>query len=141
MLRLNEAQLAEMVGRHKGRVHILDDDTPATASRSKYRNRRFRDIDGLWWDSAKEYQRWQDLRLLETAGKIERLERQVRFDLLPPKPQKNGKMRRAVRYVADFVYYEDGQRVVEDAKGFRNKLYELKKRLMWQLLGIEVFET
>ncbi len=137
MLRLSAEQLQDMLSRHKGRVHALEGERP---SQAKYRNKRFRDEHGVLWDSIKEYRRWQDLRLLETAGKIERLEKKVTFDLLPP-AMKEGKRMRPIRYVADFVYFEEGMKVVEDAKGFRNELYKLKKRLMWQLLGIEIYET
>jgi hypothetical protein len=30
---------------------------------------------------------------------------------------------------------------VEDVKGFRNKVYLLKKRLMWEKFGIDILET
>ncbi len=137
MLRPNEEQLQQILDRHKGRIHTIKGEKP---SQAKYRNKRFRDENGVWWDSLKEYRRWQDLRLLETAGKIERLEKKVPFDLLPAAMKEHKRMR-PIRYVADFVYYEDGIKIVEDAKGYRNKLYLMKKRMMWQLLGIEIFET
>lgn len=147
MMRLTEAQLKEIESRHKPSVtHLLEGDEPKRqlgqiGSKSKYKNKRFQDEDGSWWDSIKEFHRWKDLRLLESAGKISELRKKVPFDLLPAKFDETGKRRRPVRYIADFVYIEDGARVIEDAKGFRNKLYELKKRLMWQLLGIKIFET
>lgn len=145
MLRLTEEKLKEIEARHKPRVvHVLEGDEPKRQlgqAGSKYKNKRFQDEDGNWWDSIKEYRRWKDLRLLESAGKIGELRKKVPFDLLPAKFDESGKRRRPVRYVADFVYVEDGVRIIEDAKGYRNKLYELKKRLMWQLLGIEIFET
>ncbi len=137
MLRLTEEQLKEIELRHKPRVtHILEGEKKP----SKYGNKRFHDENGVLWDSLKEYRRWQDLRLLETAGKISELRKKVPFDLLPAK-MKDHKRKRPARYIADFVYIEAGIRVVEDAKGYRNELYKLKKRLMWQLLGIEIFET
>ena len=137
MLRLSEEQLQEMVNHHEGRVHVLEGEK---SSQAKYRNKRFRDESGEWWDSLQEYKRWVDLRLLETAGKIQDLQKKVKFDLLPA-AIKDHKRLRPLRYVADFVYFEDGMKVVEDAKGYRNKLYLMKKRLMWQLLGIDIFET
>lgn len=109
------------------------------AKRSKYGNRRFRNAEG-WWDSEREYKRWKDLELLQAAGKIQDLRRQVVYDLLPPCVLA-GLRHRPIRFVADFVYFEDGLRVVEDSKGYRNRVYQLKRRLMWQLLGIEVIET
>lgn len=106
---------------------------------SKYGNRRFRNSEGFW-DSQREYKRWGELRLLERAGKIHDLRRQVAYDLLP-QCVLDGRRHRPVRYVADFVYVEDGKTKVEDSKGFKHRLYMLKRRLMWQLLGIEVVET
>ena len=141
MFHLTEEQLKEIEGRHESRVtHILEDDSQNVQKASKYRNKRFRDETGVWWDSIKEHRRYQELRLLETSGKIQDLQRQVKFDLLPA-AIKDHKRLRPLRYVADFVYLEDGARIVEDAKGFRPKLYKLKKRLMWQLLGIDILET
>lgn len=141
MLRLTEEQLKQIESRHKPTVtHILQDEFPERQKASKYHNKRFQDENGDWWDSKKEYLRWKDLSLLEAAGRITDLRKKVPFDLLPA-AMKDGKRKRPMRYIADFVYLEDGIRVVEDAKGYRNELYKLKKRLMWQLLGIEIFET
>lgn len=103
---------------------------------TKYNNRRVLTDDG-WFDSQAELRRWQELKLLEKAGKISDLKRQVRYDLIP-------KMRRGQRpiyYVADFVYQEDGKERVEDRKGFRNRVYMLKWRLMEWVHGIEVVES
>lgn len=102
---------------------------------TKYHNRRVLTEDG-WFDSQRELRRWQELKLLEKAGEITELDRQVRFELIP----KDGRAR-AICYIADFVYLRAGERVVEDSKGFRHKLYLLKKRLMKWRHGIEVFET
>ena len=49
--------------------------------RSKYGNRKT-EIDGLTFDSAKEAKRWGELKLLERAGRIRKLRRQVSYDLL-----------------------------------------------------------
>jgi hypothetical protein len=105
-------------------------------SPSKYGNRRVHTPDG-WFDSQRELRRWGELKLMEKAGKITDLKRQVRFDLVP-------KMRRGQRpifYLADFVYMENGKRVVEDSKGYRDRLYMLKWRLMEWVHGIEILET
>jgi uncharacterized protein DUF1064 len=106
---------------------------------SKYGNRRFVNEEGRW-DSKREYARWCDLKLLQSSGKISELRRQVVYDLLP-QCTLGGRRHRPIRFVADFVYIEDGEKKVEDSKGFKNRLYMLKRRLMWQLLGIEVIET
>ena len=87
------------------------------------------------------------MRLLERSGNVRNIREQVSFDLLPAKPEIGYKQ--PLRYVADFVFEEDTSgdgweahwtRVVADAKGFKTPAYKLKKRLMLQLLGIEIRE-
>lgn len=102
---------------------------------SKYNNRRVNTPDG-WFDSQRELTRWGELKLLERAGKISELKRQVPYELIP----KRGRLR-AIRFVADFVYMENGREVVEDSKGYRNRIYMLKWRLMEWVHGIEILET
>jgi hypothetical protein len=72
--------------------------------RGKYGN-----IRSNGFDSQKECARYAELQLLELAGQIEELKRQVTFTL-----SKEPKC----SYRADFVYREGGQTVVEDVKGF-----------------------
>ena len=107
---------------------------------NKYGNRKTV-IDGQVFDSKKEAARWQELRLLERAGEISHLQRQVPFELLPP--QKVGKkvVERAVKYIADFVYLEGGRMVVEDTKGKRTKEYVLKRKMMLYRHGVRIKET
>lgn len=106
------------------------------AGRSKYKNRRVFTQEGKF-DSQKEYGRWCDLKLLQKAGKISELRRQVPFELIP----KRGRLR-AIKYVADFVYVENGKEVIEDSKGgVKTRLYMLKWRLMEWVHGIQIFET
>jgi len=93
-----------------------------------------RTCDGIVFHSRGEMLRWQELRLLEKAGVLRRLERQVPFQLWV-----NGQL--IGEYVADFVYSEAGGRIVEDAKGFRTEVYRLKKKLMAACYGIEIRET
>jgi uncharacterized protein DUF1064 len=78
------------------------------------------------------------LKLLEQAGGIVDLREQVPFDLLPACPTAG--YSRPLRYIADFVFIEEGKRVVADSKGFRTPVYLLKKRLMAQLHGIAIRE-
>jgi hypothetical protein len=86
--------------------------------------------------SKAEHRRAGELKLLERAGKISDLKEQVRFELVP---KKDGD--RAVTYVADFTYIENGNFVVEDCKGFKTPVYNLKKRLMLHVHGIKIRET
>ena len=48
----------------------------------KYHNRVLDTPDGKF-DSAKEYRRWQELKLMQRAGEIYDLQRQVPFVLIP----------------------------------------------------------
>lgn len=93
-------------------------------------------VDGIKFASMKEANRYNQLKILERAGLIKGLELQVPFQLVP-----KSKYGRAIKYIADFVYIEDGEKVVEDAKGFRTDVYKLKKRLMAEKYGIEIKET
>lgn len=103
---------------------------------SKYGNIKTTTSDGITHDSIREANRWCELKLLERAGKISDLQRQVKFELLP---KQDGE--RAVYYIADFVYVENGREVVEDAKGKRTKEYILKRKMMLYFHGIKIRET
>lgn len=99
---------------------------------NKYGSRKVYTPDGVF-DSQKEYRRWRELKLCEIAGKITNLERQVAFELIP---KQDGE--RAVYYIADFVYYEKGEKVVEDVKGYVTEVFKLKKKLMKWRHGINI---
>lgn len=102
---------------------------------SKYGNVKTTTSDGITHDSIKEANRWCELKLLERAGKIRLLQRQVRFELIP---KQDGE--RPVFYIADFTYIEDGKYVVEDVKGKRTKEYIIKRKLMRWIHGIKIKE-
>lgn len=101
--------------------------------------------DGLTFDSQKEYRRFCELSLLQRAGRITDLQRQVKFVLIPAQYEpgvKRGKLlEREIGYVADFVYTEDGKQVVEDTKGFRTGEYIMKRKMMLYFHGIKIKET
>ena len=120
---------------------------------SKYFSRKAV-VDGITFDSCKEAERYSQLKLLEKAGKISGLSLQVRFDLLPaqyeetcgefytkgPKkgqPKRGKCIEKAVTYIADFVYCENGRMIVEDAKGCRTKDYIIKRKLFRWRYGEE----
>lgn len=109
---------------------------------SKYNARKVKTQEGTF-DSMKEYHRWCELKLLQRAGKISNLKRQVRFLLLPSqKDAQTGKViERELTYVADFVYKKGAETVVEDAKGVRTDVYKIKKKLMLYFYGIRITET
>lgn len=118
----------------------------------KYGNKKVI-YDGEIFDSKKELQRYMELTLLQKAGKIQKLERQVKFVLIPAQREpdttgprggvKKGKViENECTYIADFVYIDnDTQRVVvEDTKGFRTKDYIVKRKLMRYMLGLTITE-
>lgn len=85
------------------------------------------------------------------AGGITELKRQVEFELIPTQREpdavgvrggiKKGKViEQKCSYIADFVYYEDGKKVVEDTKGFKTKDYVIKRKLMLWVHGIRIRE-
>lgn len=110
--------------------------------KTKYRNRKVIYGDTVF-DSRKEQRRYTELSLMERAGAIKDLRRQVKYLLIPS--QKRGKkvIERECSYYADFVYTDTrtGETVVEDCKGFRTEVYRIKKKLMLERYGIEVTET
>lgn len=106
---------------------------------NKYKNRRITTPDGTF-DSKREYERWCELKLLQRAGKIRDLRRQVRYHLVPAQYNKI-RNERPVDYIADFVYQKNGRTVVEDVKGKRTPEYIIKRKLMRYLRGITIQEV
>lgn len=90
--------------------------------------------------SKREANRALQLRILERAGKISDLQEQVVFELAPSVVIQ-GRKRPPLRYIADFVYVENGKPIVEDAKGFLNDVYRVKRHLMKSVHGIDILET
>lgn len=108
---------------------------------NKYGARKIKTQDGEVFDSLREMRRWQDLKLMEKAGEISELQRQVKYPLIPKTKGKTRTERECV-YYADFVYKDrSGETVVEDCKGFRTETYKVKRKLLLWLYGIEVLET
>lgn len=109
-------------------------------SRSKYHSKKAV-VDGVEFDSRKEARRYKELLLLERAGAIQGLERQVRFELIPSQRYDGKVVERPVHYIADFTYTENGNLVVEDVKGMRTKDYIIKRKLLLYLCGIRIREV
>ena len=97
---------------------------------NKYRNVKIT-INGHKFDSKGEAARWFELVMLQKAGKISDLKRQVPFTLLDAFKDSDGKTVRAVKIVVDFGYTENGGEVVEDFKSpaTRTPVFRLKKKL------------
>ena len=125
---------------------------------SKYYNVKTRSADGTVFDSHKEAMRYEQLLMLQKVGEISNLQRQVPFELIPAQYEsferygKNGKrlkdgkrcIEKSVVYIADFVYNEDGKKVVEDVKSAATKKkesYILKRKMLLWVYGIKLRET
>ena len=106
---------------------------------SKYHNRKVT-LNGVTFDSAKEAKRFLELTVAENAGAIDGLRRQVPFPILDAY-ELNGRKVRGVTYRADFVYFMDGEMVVEDVKGYRTDVYKLKKKMFESRYGIAISEV
>lgn len=95
--------------------------------------------DGVKHASKREAKRWRDLTLLQEAGRVRNLKRQVPFAIKAPSGYT------ICKYIADFTFdeYEGGTwtPIVEDAKGYPTAVYKLKRKLMKHLMGIEIRET
>jgi len=91
-------------------------------------------VDGITFDSKREAARYKQLRVMERAGHIHDLRLQVSLPL-------NVNDVKLGKYIADFVYTEDGCEIVEDVKGVRTAVYRLKKKLVRALYGVEIRET
>lgn len=123
-------------------------------------------IDGIEFDSKKEGNRYCELKLMQRAGEITDLELQKRYELIPAQYEtvetgeyykvgaKKGQpktkqvcVEQSVVYIADFVYKENGQTVVEDIKGFRDTSsasyakFVLKRKMMLWIHGIRIKEV
>lgn len=85
-------------------------------------------VDDIVFDSALEAKRYKQLKLLEDVGTIKNLMLQPKFNLMDSFKY-DGKTIRAIIYIADFMYEEDGKRIVEDVKGIRTKDYIIKSKL------------
>jgi hypothetical protein len=108
------------------------------AKRSKYRAIRT-EVDGVTFASKREAARYQELLILGAAGKLCNLELQPRFPIML-----NGQT--IATYIADFRYqtvpwdYEPVENVVEDVKGMKTPVYNLKKKLVEAQYGIQIRE-
>jgi len=110
---------------------------------SKYKNKPTV-VDGIRFASQAEARRDAELRLLESAGKISQLERQVPYELAHAVTLRGETRKKpALRYVADFRYFsvEAGHYIVEDVKSpatAKEGVFRIKRHLMKSVHGIDV---
>lgn len=117
----------------------------------------------LHFDSQKEARRFDALAARQTAGQIRDLRLQVDFTLQEAFTDTEGKRVRAIRYKADFTYYQPPNRqlygshapyyaeqsgvpwefVVEDvkSKATRTAKYAMKKKMLKDRFGYDITEV
>lgn len=131
-------------------VPVVGDDA-LDVPQNKYRNEKVTYM-GIEFDSQLEANRYADLILMQRAGEITDLRRQVEYELIPCQREPDvvgprggrtpGKViERAVSYIADFVYKDkQGNTVVEDTKGVKTADYTIKRKLMLWIHEIRIKE-
>lgn len=89
-------------------------------------------LDGHRFASKAESRRYTTLKLMERAGEIKDLKLQPTFELQPAF-QKDGIKYQAIKYVADFSYFDNHHKktVIEDVKSPATKtpVYRLKQKM------------
>ena len=123
-------------------------------------------VDGITFPSIREANRYRELSILQRGGKISDLTLQEKYVLIPAQYQivetgeiyrtglKRGQKKikricieKECAYYADFSYIENGEKVVEDAKGFRDSSsaayakYIIKRKLMLYIHNIRIREV
>lgn len=93
------------------------------SSTNKFHNQRI-NIDNIWFDSKKEYERYCYLKILEKNKDISNLRFHDKKDniVLIDDPK--------VIYIPDFCYIEKDIQIVEDFKGVQTKEFKLKKKII-----------
>lgn len=119
-------------------------EAPQGEDRRRVRGtKRTTTADGITHDSKTEAQRWEELKLLQKAGDICGLKRQVPIGLIGrdgPIMTDGGNRQRV--YKADFVYVDNalGITVIEDRKGHETDVFNLKKAIL-AAQGMEILIT
>lgn len=104
----------------------------------KYRNTKVQTDEGSF-DSVKEYRRWCDLKLMQRAGEIHDLKRQVDFPMVV-----NGQLVCTYRADATYVETSSGEYVVEDVKSpitRKEPVYRIKAKLAAAIHNIKIREV
>ena len=97
----------------------------ARKTRNKYGAKKTQ-VGEVTFDSKKESQRYMELQLLERAGEISNLRRQVKIDLMGQHRPLYTRTGRKMKYTADFAYVENGVEVIEESKGVWTRDFEVR---------------
>jgi hypothetical protein len=110
-----------------------------TKTRNKYGAKKTV-VGDITFASKKEANRWMELQLLERAGEITNLRRQVKVELMGQHRPLYTRTGRKMKYTADFAYIENGVEVLEETKGYASRDYEVRVAVV-RAMGLEVRET
>ena len=108
---------------------------------SKYGNRKqIRIVNGetVTFDSRAEARRFDKLYALAKAGRIKSLTLQPRYQILDTLRVTGHRTMPKRFYIADFRYERNGKTIVEDVKGHKTPVYNLKKHLFLAAYGGEL---
>lgn len=114
-IRLSEKEYNKLIGK----------TTNTRKSVNKFRNKRMK-VDGVSYDSKKEYERHCFLKILEKSKEISNLRFHQDKIVLIENPK--------TIYIPDFCYDEKGKHIVEDFKGMQTKEFILKKKMIISMI-------
>lgn len=99
-------------------------------------------VKGIKFDSKKEACRYADLQLLEKAGEISDLERQVPVYLEGKEGPLLTRTGRKMRMTVDFGYMDNRSKLYtyEDCKGYPTRDYEVRKAVLLAM-GLHFIES
>lgn len=97
---------------------------------SKYGNKKIV-IDDHKFDSIKEANRYRQLKYMQLAGQIKDLILQPEYVLQEAFKDASGKHNRAIKYVADFQYFDvkSNKTIIEDVKGMKTSVFSMKEKM------------
>jgi len=100
---------------------------------SKYKAIRT-EVDGITFASRREANRFKELQFLRSQHRISDLILQPKFPVVVC-----GK--KICTYIADFMYHENGNQIIEDVKGVKTPVYRIKKKLVEAIYNITIKEV
>lgn len=116
---------------------LIKGSSGSRVKKPKYRNRKAEYYDPglketITFDSEKERDYYLILKDRERRGEIKDLRRQVEIEIQRAFVDKANNKHRAIKYLADFTYYDLKDYSIHyiDVKGFKTEVYKLKKKLL-----------
>lgn len=95
------------------------------SKKSKYNSKKIY-VDGICFDSKKESEYYNMLKILSKTGQIDGFARQARFIIIEGKNSEKG-----TEYVCDFIVFnKDGTYRIVDVKGVKTDVFKIKVKAM-----------